>query len=55
MANTVSAALNPEIWTNRIQVPLVKSLVALEVCDTTLEKDLSVGDKVHKLLMQLNF
>lgn len=47
MANTVSAALNPEIWTNRIQVPLVKSLVALEVCDTTLEKDLSVGDKVH--------
>jgi len=47
MGNTVSAALNPEIWVNRIQIPLRNSLVALEVCDTTLEADLKVGDMVH--------
>jgi len=47
MANTVSAALVPEIWTARIQIPLRKSLVALEVADTSLEADLKVGDKIH--------
>jgi len=47
MANTVSAALFPEMWPARIQTNLTKSLVALEVCDTSLEADLKYGDKLH--------
>lgn len=40
-------ALNPEIWSSRIQVPLQKVLVALAIADTSLEKELDVGDKIH--------
>jgi len=47
MANAVSAALVPEIWTKAIQVNLTKSLVALETCDTHLEADLKYGDLLH--------
>ena len=47
MANTVSAALVPEMWPPRIQLNLKKSLVALEVCDTKLEADLHYGDTLH--------
>ena len=47
MANTVSAALVPELWPARIQANLKKSLVALEVCDTSLEADLHYGDTLH--------
>lgn len=47
MANVLSAALNPEIWSALMQVNLTKTLVALEVADTTLEAQLKVGDKIH--------
>ena len=47
MSNTVSSALNPEMWTNRLQIPLTNSLVALEICDTTLQAELKVGDRVN--------
>ncbi len=47
MANTVSAALFPEIWKKAIQVNLTKTLVSLETCDTTLKADLKYGDKLH--------
>jgi len=47
MANTVSAALVPEMWPARIQRNLTKSLVSLETCDTTLKADLKYGDNLH--------
>jgi len=47
MANTVSAAMVPEIWKKAIQVNLTKTLVSLETCDTRLEADLKFGDKLH--------
>ena len=47
MANTVSGALVPEVWKAAIQKNIEETLVALEVCDTKLEADLKVGDKIH--------
>ena len=47
MANEVSAALVPEVWKAAIQKNIEETLVALEVCDTKLEADLKVGDKIH--------
>lgn len=46
MANTITG-LVPEMWPPRIQRNLTKSLVALEVCDTTFKADLSYGDELH--------
>ena len=46
MANTPDA-LKPEYWSNLIQVPLYKSLVAMNVATTRLEADLKDGDTVH--------
>lgn len=47
MANTLDA-LNPEVWSALMQVPLRKSLVGIEsACDTTFEADLTVGDVIH--------
>jgi len=45
VSNDVSAII-PEIWSSAVQVPLYKSLVALEVANTRLEADLSYGDTV---------
>lgn len=41
-------AIVPAIWSARIQVNLTKSLVALDVCNTELVKQLQVGDVFHK-------
>lgn len=38
----------PEIWSASLQVPLYKSLVALEVANTDLQKELQIGDTLHK-------
>ena len=47
MANNITA-LKPEIWSASMQIPLTKSLVALEVASTELAKELTVGDKIWK-------
>jgi len=46
VSNDVSAII-PEIWSEAVQVPLYKSLVALEVANTRLEDDLKFGDTIH--------
>jgi len=46
ITNDVSAII-PEIWSQAVQVPLYKSLVALEVANTRLESELSYGDTIH--------
>lgn len=46
VSNDVSAII-PEIWSKSVQVPLYKSLVALEICNTRLEDDLKYGDTIH--------
>jgi hypothetical protein len=38
----------PEFWSASLQVPLYKSLVALEVASTDLQKELQIGDTLHK-------
>lgn len=45
--NTVSAAF-PEIWSAKMQVTLQKSLVALKVCSSSLQKELKIGDVIHR-------
>ena len=45
--NTVDPAF-PEIWSARMQIPLTKSLVALEVCGVDLRAELQVGDVIHR-------
>lgn len=42
-----TAALNPQNWSDMIQENLYKELVALKVCDTKLEANLSGGIQVH--------
>lgn len=46
MANDLTA-LSPELWSALMQVPLRKSLVAAETCDTSFEADLTFGDTIH--------
>jgi len=46
VTNDVSA-ITPEIWSSMVQVPLYKSLVALEIGNTRLESELSHGDTIH--------
>ena len=43
-----TSAVIPEVWSRAIQVPLYKSLVALDIADTSLGKELKVGDTIHK-------
>jgi len=38
----------PEVWSSSLQVPLYKSLVALEVASMDIQKELKVGDTFHK-------
>ncbi len=47
MAN-VDAALIPEMWSAKIQVPLYESLVAMLITNMELQADLQKGDTVHK-------
>lgn len=50
MPNTVSndvSAIQPELWSAMVQVPLYKSLVSLEVASTRLEDTLQRGDIIH--------
>lgn len=46
ISNDVSA-IQPEIWSTMVQVPLYKSLVAMEVASTRLSDTLKYGDTVH--------
>jgi hypothetical protein len=45
-ANDVSA-IQPELWSTMVQVPLYKSLVALEVANMRLTDTVKYGDTVH--------
>lgn len=47
VSNDVSAIV-PEIWSTSVQIPLYKSLVALEVASTDLRAELNFGDTIHK-------
>lgn len=46
VSNDVSSTI-PEIWSTAVQIPLYKSLVALEVASTKLRDDLKYGDTIH--------
>lgn len=46
VSNDVSA-IQPEIWSSMVQVPLYKSLVAMEVARTELRDQLGRGDVIH--------
>jgi hypothetical protein len=46
ISNDVSA-IQPEIWSTMVQVPLYKSLVAMEVANTRLSSTVKYGDTVH--------
>ncbi len=46
VSNDVSAII-PEVWSKAVQIPLYKSLVAMEVANTKLEAELDFGDTVH--------
>ena len=46
ISNDVSA-IQPEIWSAMVQVPLYKSLVAMEVANTRLMSELQRGDVIH--------
>jgi hypothetical protein len=46
ITNDVSA-IQPEIWSTMVQVPLYKSLVAMEVASTRLNDTIKYGDTVH--------
>lgn len=46
ISNDVSA-IQPEIWSTMVQVPLYKSLVALEVSNMRLSDTLKNGDTIH--------
>lgn len=46
ISNDVSA-IQPEIWSTMVQVPLYKSLVAMEVASTRLSDTVKYGDTVH--------
>lgn len=46
VANDVSAIV-PEIWSQAVQIPLYKTLVAAEVCNLDLRSDLKYGDTIN--------
>lgn len=46
ISNDVSA-IQPEIWSTMVQVPLYKSLVAMEVANTRLSNTVKYADTVH--------
>lgn len=46
VSNDVSA-ITPEIWSEIIQIPLYKSLVAMEVCNTELSDTIKYGDTIR--------
>lgn len=46
ISNDVSA-IQPELWSSMVQVPLYKSLVALEVANTRLSDTLKYADTLH--------
>jgi len=47
VSNDVSA-ITPEIWSEVIQVPLYKTLVAMDVANLELSNTIKYGDTVHK-------
>jgi len=45
--NNDVSAIQPELWSNMVQVPLYKSLVALEVANLRMSDTLKNGDTIH--------
>ena len=52
IANDVSA-IQPEIWSSMVQVPLYKSLVALDVANMKLSDTLKYADTIKRFLWEL--
>jgi len=46
VSNDVSA-IQPEIWSSMVQVPLYKTLVSFDIATTRLESELQYGDTIH--------
>lgn len=46
VSNDISA-IQPEIWSSMVQIPLYKSLVAMEVANTKLMSELKNGDTIN--------
>jgi len=42
------SAITPDIWSNLLQVPLYKTMVAMDVCNLDMRNELSVGDRINK-------
>ena len=47
VSNDVSA-ITPEIWSQAVQIPLYKTLVAAETCNLEAVRELNYGDTLHK-------
>jgi len=47
VSNNVSA-ITPEIWSESIQIPLYKTLVAMDIANLELSDTIKYGDTVHK-------
>lgn len=42
------SAITPDIWSELLQVPLYKTMVAMDVCNLDMRSELSVGDRINK-------
>ena len=42
------SAVTPDIWSQLLQVPLYKTMVAMDVCNLEMRNELSVGDRINK-------
>ena len=42
------SAITPDIWSEVLQVPLYKTMVAMDVCNLDMRRELSVGDRINK-------
>lgn len=47
VVSNVVSAITPTAWSQALQVPLYKSLVSLEIADTSLRENLAYGDTVR--------
>jgi len=42
------SAITPDIWSQLVQIPLYKTMVAMDVCNLDMRNELSVGDRINK-------
>jgi hypothetical protein len=42
------SAITPDIWSEILQIPLYKTLVAMDVCNLEMRRELTVGDRINK-------